>query len=368
MLGWNRKKDKEDDKVTDEVVDEKTEEQKESSTNGPVHAMGDGDVVPEALSKKLAEIRGQEEPDFEMVEVDKDGNPIKTDEDVVKEDEVSSDEVDDSQGVSEEDKSESEDVEDTSEYEHIELDPRLEAAGKKLGWSEDKIIKVAETDISILEDLANQFEQDETHRQDTEVDEEKGAKDKADLVDEEALAKFKKEHGDAANDIVDVITRRVEAKFADQFKKVDDFELTSKEKALQEASMQRGAIANDVFDRHVKTFKEFGLTKDLPKSQSGEIFTNSPAMTVRAKVYKVADMFHQTNGGSFESAMNEALTWYAGTQGVTNATRQVVKDLKDNQKRFSPKPTRRRMVKVFKNTDAKAANIVQQARKKAGIE
>ncbi|KKM83340.1 hypothetical protein LCGC14_1310330, partial [marine sediment metagenome] len=48
MLGFNRKKDKEDDKVTDEVVDEKIEEQKESSTNGPVHAMGDGDVVPEA--------------------------------------------------------------------------------------------------------------------------------------------------------------------------------------------------------------------------------------------------------------------------------------------------------------------------------
>ena len=368
MLGFNRKKDKEDDKVTDEVVDEKIEEQKESSTNGPVHAMGDGDVVPEALSKKLSEIRGQEEPDFEMVEVDKDGKPIKTDENVVKDDEVSSDEVDDSQGVSEEDKSESEDVEDTSEYEHIELDPRLEAAGKKLGWSEDKIIKVAETDISILEDLANQFEQDETHRQDTEVDEEKKAKDEADLVDEKALAKFKDKFGDDADGILDTIVKSVEKKFADKFKKVDDFESTSKEKALQEASMQRGAIANDVFDRHIKTFKEFGLTKDLPKSQSGEIFTNSSEVQVRTKVYKVADMFHQTNGGSFESAMNEALTWYAGTQGVESATRQVVKDLKSNQRRFSPKPTRRRMVKVFKNTDAKKSNIVQEAKKKAGIE
>jgi hypothetical protein len=66
--------------------------------------------------------------------------------------------------------------------------------------------------------------------------------------------------------------------------------------------------------------------------------------------------------------MNEALTWYAGKTGVDTAHRQVIDDLNKQKKRFSPKPSRRKMVKVFKDSQAKGADIVARAKKKAGIE
>jgi len=372
MLGFNRKKEKED-KVTDEIVDEKVDGDDKKVTDGPIHAMGDGDVVPQGLKEKLAEIRGQVEPDFKMVEVDEDGKPIKTDgNEEVKDGEVSSGDADESKGDFEEEKSELEGVEDTSEYEQVELDPRLEAAGEKLGWSKDKIIKVAETDLSILKDLANQFEDDETHRQENKDGEEKKAKEKADLVDEKTLATLKEKLGDDAGGILDVLIKQVEdkvgKKFEDKFKSVDDFKISTEKKAAEEEARQRGSIANDVFDRHAEVFKEFGLTKDLPKSQSGAYIDNSPQMKVRNQVYEVAAMFYQFQSGTFEDAMNQALMHYAGTQGVTTATRKIVKDLKDNQKRFSPKPTGRKFMKVFRDTDAKKADIVQTAKKTAGIE
>ncbi len=79
-------------------------------------------------------------------------------------------------------------------------------------------------------------------------------------------------------------------------------------------------------------------------------------------------MFHQANGGTFEQAMTEAVQHYAGGQGVQVAARQVVKDLEKQKTRFTPKPTRRKTTKVFKNENAKIAYIMQEARRKAGIE
>ncbi|MHA2022564.1 MAG: hypothetical protein ACTSWQ_02770 [Candidatus Thorarchaeota archaeon] len=365
MFTFRKKKDKEEETI-DEIVDERVEG--ESTNTGLIHAIEDSDGLPESFKKRMAEIRGEPDKGYEMVEVDDEGNPIKTDTDedeesVVKDDEVSSGETDDSAGDSEKDTSEAEAVEDDSEFEEVELDPRLEAAGKSLGWSDDKIRLVAETDLSILEDIATRLDSKEGHRQEQEE-----VQGKDDLVDKDTMDKLTEKLGADAKDVLEILQKQVEAKFSERFKDVDSLKEAREEDARMKAAMQRYEIASEVFDRHVEDFNEFGTTKNLPKNKDGSINLNSPQMAVREKVYRVATMFHQNNGGTFESAMREALTWYAGSQGVSKATRQVVKDLKTNAKRFSPRPTRRKMVNVFKSTEAKAADIVRQAKRKAGIE
>jgi hypothetical protein len=360
---WSRKKN--DAEVTEEIVEDGNEEQKESSDKGPLHAMSDGDVVPKALSEKLAEIRGQAEPDYKEVEVDEEGNPIEPDEEVM-DDEVSSGDADDSGDASDEEKSESADAEDASEHEQVELDPRLEAAGKAMGWDDDKIIAIAEHDISILEDLANRTDSDDTHRRDKEVEDKD--KDKSDPADDAVLTKLKEKFGEDADSIVDALTKKIEGKFSDRFEKVDAFAKDSEERDRKALLIHKVKIADEVFDRHAKDFKEIGITKELPKGENGKVLDDSPPMKVRNEIYRVADIFHAADGGSFETAMDKAMTYYAGSQGSVMAARKVVKDLNDNRRRFSPKPTRRRMVRVYKDSNAKAKHIVQEAKRKAGVD
>jgi hypothetical protein len=348
-----------------------------ASSNGPQHAMGDGsDGVPQALKDTLAKIRGSQEPEFKDIEVDEDGNPLNAEDAalldgnaVVKDDDSTSGDAVNQDSTSDS-KPESEDVDGSDgDYEEVELDPRLEEAGKAMGWSPEKIALVAGTDVTILEDIATRLDASETHRQGKEDAGTDGdTEEQGGLVDEEALAKVKEKLGDEADTLIDAIVKGVSKKFEGKFKAIDeDRANTAKEKA-DRAAIQRGSIADEVFDSAAEQFEEFGTTKSLPKDKdTGKVLTNSPQMKLRAKVYQVASMFHQANGGTFEQAMREAVQHYAGGQGTNAATRQVVKDLKKNRTRFTPKPTGRKTVRVFKNTDGKKSHIVQEAMRKAGI-
>ena len=368
---WNRKKEKE------EIITEDTEAENEDpkdteSTDKVLHAIGDGsDEVPQQLKDKLAEIRGEQDPGYKDVEVDDDGNPInEEDAELLKQgsedkdvDATSGDAV--NQDSDEDRTSEAEANEDTdSEYEQVELDPRLEAAGKAMGWDSDKIALVAETDMTILEDIATRLEASDTHRQD---DKDETANEQAGLVDKEALAKLEEKLGEGGKEVLAALMKNVEAKFAAKFGEVEEFQASEKKRREMQEMAGRATIADDVFDKHAEQFKELGISKDLPRNDKGEL-VNSPQLKLRDKIYQVAQMFHQTQGGSFENAMNEAVQHYAGGQATNVAARQVVKDLKKQKKRFTPRPTGRKTVRVFKNTDAKASHIVQRAMRKAGID
>lgn len=340
-----------------------------------IHAMGEDDSVPQVVKDACDKIRGEVEPDFVEVEVDDEGNAIdpeqaellKSSSEVKDDDASGGDAV--NQGDKPEEKPESEDVDGSGGSDDVDLediDPRLLAAGKAMKWSDDKVRLVAATDVTILEDIATRLELSETHRQDNK--EEKEVKDDTGQADNEALTKLKEKLGDDADGLIDALTKSIESKFEGRFKEVDDLKASNIKEAETKAAIQRGSIADYVFDQAAEHFDEFGITKELPKKEDGTVIMNSPQVNLRNKVYQVATIFHQANGGTFEQAMVEAVQHYAGGQGVQVAARQVVKDLKDNQKRFTPKPTRRKTVKVFKNENAKAAHIVSEAKRKAGIE
>jgi hypothetical protein len=371
---WKRKKKTEDTDTQNTDVENESTEDTESSDKA-LHAIGDGsDGVPQPLKDKLAEIRGDQDPGYVDVEVDDDGNPLnEEDAELLKQGsedkDVDSSSSDADDLDSDEDrKSEAEADEDAnSDYEDVELDPRLEEAGRSMGWDSDKIALVAETDMSILEDIATRLEKDTQHRQDDKDEDKDGtAKEQAGLVDEEALAKLKEKLGDEGGEVLDALMKSIEGKFADKFKQVDEFkESEEKRRELQEMA-GRASIADDVFDSAAEQFPEIGLTKELLRNDKGELI-NSPELKVRDGLYRVATIFHQANGGSFESAVKEAIQHYAGGQAESTATRRVVKDLKKQQKRFTPRPTQRKTVRVFKSTDAKASHIIRRAKRKAGI-
>jgi hypothetical protein len=336
--------------------------------------------VPVKLSEVLNGIRGEEEKDFQMVAVDDDGKPLKdedgndviitdaSDEEIAdaKDGKASSGDANDSSDAAGKDKSVAEADTDDSTGEQVTLDPRLEEAGKKMGWSPDKIISIAETDMSILTDLADRFEANDTqHRQEEDSSEDAQQGDTG--LSEDAVAKLKEKFGDEVAEIIIGQTKRND-ELTRQLEEVQAFTKQTKDDAKQQAEARKVEVASELFDTASEQFPEFGTTATLPKDGEGVPVLDSPQMKAREAIYAKAKLFHAADGGTFASAMNEALAWHAGRTGTVHAQRAIVKDLNKNKQRFSPKPSRRKMVKVFKNADAKGANIVKEAKRKAGIE
>lgn len=374
------KKDKESDSAASsesQANDVNTNEGDDSSSHGPDVVGG----VPAQLKDKLAEIRGESESDFEYHETDDQGNVKKddagnpiviTDPDAEEisgatDGETSSGDAKNSSDASEDDGSEAAADTDHSEGNKVTLSPRLEAAGRKMGWPDDKIISVAEADISILEDLANRFEKDDTHRQDaSEGTSGEDAQEGDTGLSAEAIAKLEEKLGKEAAAII-ISMKKENAELKGSLKEVNEYTAKTKADVKQREDARRYEIASELFDNNAEAFPEFGTTAKLKKDSDGNIVLDSPEIKARDEVYQVAEMFQNKNGGTFSAAMAEALNWHAGRSGTVRAQRQVVQDLNKNKKRFSPKPSSRRMVKVFKTPQAKGANIVAEAKKKAGI-
>lgn len=336
-----------------------------------LHAIDTGEAVPQALKDKLAEIRESQDPNYVEVELNDDGTPVNPEHaellktgSVVKDDDTTSGDANNQGDKSQEDtEAEADEVSDVS-IEISTLDPRLVEAGKSMGWADEKIKLVAETDLTILEDIASRQEISQTHRK----DDKDGVKDDDTPAESPALTKLREKLGDEADEILGAITESVEKKFKSRFDEVDAIKERTQQENERRASFQRAATADEIFDKVSEHFPEIGLTKELPKNENtGELVLDSPQMKARGQIYKTAMIFHQANGGTFESAMKNAVQHYAGGQGTQAAARQVVKDLNKQKQRFTPKPTRRKTVKVFKSDKHKAAHIVQEAKRKAGL-
>lgn len=360
------RKKKEDKEETEENKEENNDIEN-SDTDEPSNS-GDKDTdakdvedgVPRVLKDKLAEIRDQEEPGYEDVEVkdgDDDTNENKDDKstDVADED-LDEDPSEDSPG---EDTPESEDVD--GEPEFVEIDPRLVEAGHKFGFSDDKIRTIAEADESILADLADQLDKkDDGHREDKDE-----VKEDEVTIDEVSIEKLREKMGDEGTDILLAMQKENDA-LKKRFTEVDDLKQSNAVKAANEVTIREQNTATEIFDANAKTFKELGVTEKMQKYPDGK-FVDCSELKVRQEIYKVAKVF-QSKGGTFEAAMKDAMQWYAGAGKEKAVGRKLVKEIKKNGKRFTVKPNRRKgMKRVFKDPNAHAVYIVKEAKRKAGI-
>ena len=376
MSMWDFLKKKEKEETSDNSGTENTDA---AGQDKVLHAMDAGHGVPEALSKKLAEMREGQTPEFVEVEVDEQGKALDPEQaellktgSIVMDGETTSGDAENNQGdkSQESDEAEANDSSDSSsEGDAVVLTPRLVAAGESLGWDEARIKRVAKSDVSILEDLASQLENTESHRQDSNKDGKDGASDSTEgQAESPVLKKLREKLGDEADEVLSTIAAGVRESLASEFADVKDLKEATKKKAVAEESAARENIANQVFDMVAATYGEFGKTEDIPTTAEGELDFDSDQMKVRAAVYDQAMKFHKANGGSFELAMRDAVQHYAGGQRDQVAVRQIVKDVNRNKKRFTPRPTRRKTVKVFKSSQDKAAHIGREAKRRAGLD
>jgi len=311
------------------------------------------DGVPVSFANEMQKIRDSVEPG---------GIEEETEEELEEELEEETEEEETSSKSEKDSKAEADD-----EYEEIDL--RLITAGRRRGWSDEKIIKIAETDESILSDLADSY--DDQRRKPAEpvkaepVKVEAKQKEEFSVVafDKEKLKLFSDEYGsEVVSDVIEPLADKLNVAIATINRINANMDGFNEEKKVDILN-KNIQTANEVFDSEVENFPVFGKTVDL----SNDI--NHPAFKVRSEIYDTAEMFQQKQGGSFKRAMQQAMFWYLGQNSEGIAEKKIVKQLNARKTKFSPRPTNKAGKKrVFKTENERKIAEISEAKRKAGIE
>ena len=126
---------------------------------------------------------------------------------------------------------------------------------------------------------------------------------------------------------------------------------------------------NSFFDETSKDFPVFGQTKDLPvfpkgTPQAGQYIPHGEAYHARMGVLRAAQAFSRM-GMSDREALQEGLTWYKGKNLEKDLQRKLVRDLKKQEQRVSP---RRRERSTPQAKPTSRAALIQDLPLRAGIE
>lgn len=96
--------------------------------------------------------------------------------------------------------------------------------------------------------------------------------------------------------------------------------------------------ASQIFDDKSKEFEVFGMTDKLPAFPDGRLIPTSPQLKARIEVWDLAASLQKT-GMDFEDAMSTSLNAYKGKNLSNDVKRNIIKDLKKNEKKLSGKRT-----------------------------
>jgi len=263
-------------------------------------------------------------------------------------------------------------AEDEGEEQDAETEPIPQEQvnlARRLGWSDDKIVEVAENNPEILEDMVTlagrQIQQPQSEQNvapaATQKQEVKGI-DKVNL-DEEALGKLRESYGDeVVKDVISPLVAGLNTTI-DQLNTLRS-QVNSVEQSTQsQQAKQNFDEANAVFDSLAETFSVFGKTESLPRTATGEYDVSSPAVQERAQVYEVAQAFHAA-GRPWSDSLKQAVRWYKGEHAEKALERKIVKDLNNRKKKFSPRPTNKKVKKAFKSREEEGVELVRKAFKK----
>lgn len=240
---------------------------------------------------------------------------------------------------------------------------------RRLGWSDDYIVEVANSNPEILEDMVTlagrQIQQPQVETKvepaPKEKQEVKGV-DKVEL-DAEALKKMKDSYGDEVVDSVILPLMGGLNKTIDQLNTLRG-QVSGVEETNQANQAEKNFNeANTVFDGLTQTFTIFGKTDELPRLADGKYDVSSPAVQVRGEVFKVAMAF-QTSGMSWTDSLKNAVRWYQGEHAEKSLERKIVKGLIDRKKKFSPRPTSKKTTQKFESREDEGVQLVRKAYKK----
>lgn len=256
-----------------------------------------------------------------------------------------------------------EDTEDSAEYE--EIDTRFVDAARSYGWSDDRIVKYAEShddsDLVMLTSMMEGKARPVTEDDVTEVpvkEESPYAAVLKELDGNEAV-------GDLTKQLLKSLVNDLQTTKA-QLKTVTAGQEEVVQSRKQTEWLDRLQTADEMFDEAAKEFNELGSTKALKKFPDGTLNPNDPSVKAREDLFKIAvSLFN--SGSTWNSAVKDALRWYkGGREDVVEAS--MLKKIKNNAKRISPKREQRHQVKKFASEIEEKAAVVNEALRKHGVE
>jgi hypothetical protein len=254
-----------------------------------------------------------------------------------------------------------------------EIDSRLVSAARRFGWSDDKIIKVAEEDETILEDLASlveyTLEKNKLQEPQKEVPEDKSEKvealDKFELSSEE-LDKLKDSLGEDGTNLVTNLSQRLNTAI-DRLNEIHGDVGSVKRAELNREESAKLELANTAFDKASETFPILGKISELPRLPDGQYDRSNPAFQARAELFAVAEQFTKL-GKSYNQALDEAINWFAGKTGSKQVEDKVVKSLNARKKQFTAKPTHKKTERQFGSKNEEVENTMSEIFDNLGIE
>jgi uncharacterized protein YggU (UPF0235/DUF167 family) len=126
-------------------------------------------------------------------------------------------------------------------------------------------------------------------------------------------------------------------------------------------------VANEMFDKVAETMPSIGTTAELPKYPNGDLVQTSPEFKARDKIYTRAVNLTKF-GMSFRDAMNDSFQWYRGGLVEQELEGNILKKIKKNEKRLSPKGTGKKMTTKYASEQERRAAIVNDIARKHGSE
>lgn len=233
----------------------------------------------------------------------------------------------------------------------------LEAA-KQDGWEQNDIEEFAAkyTDEQ-LKELAAQFtEEDEEEEEPEEIAEEPASEPKKDEDWESVVSSLKEE-----------IRKEVLSELGPKFETLEDFQAEQADRQI----VNSFETANKIMDGASKDFPALGEFDKMPKfttgSRKGQLIPTSAEFKARQEVYDMADNLIQSGrSDSLEDAMDDALAWYRGKYGQKETERKVIRDLKKHEKKLSGARTGKETKKEYESTRDEIIDFIRSAQKAQG--
>ena len=260
-------------------------------------------------------------------------------------------------------------IESDEDYEYEEIDPNFVEAASNYGWPDAKIIKYAEEhDDSDLVTLTQLMQSKQPAK---EKDVKQDVKVKESVVDEE-ISKFLEENED--NEALLAYHKRFGEPLRQEMKKVTsewsdlkkDFD-ENKEQKEQDYYIDCFSKTNNKLDELSKDYPALSTFEEMPRYPDGRLVADSPAFQQRKTIFTMTMALHKA-GFAFNDALDNSISSFIGKSGAKDAERNVIKKIKKQQGKISPKRSERQTVKKYSSEEERKEDIIKTAYRKAGIE
>lgn len=264
-------------------------------------------------------------------------------------------------GVKKEQTKEEKGISDTSESKELEedIDDDFTKAAISSGWTEQDVVT-----------FAGKYTNEELHNLiPFIVTEEKKAEEDKEEVKSKAKEETKLDEN--LESLVDKVTKALDAKYQEKFAEVERSLKAHEQDRFIKEQQNFQNTADMFFDKAAKDFPVFGKTEELLRfpdgtPQAGQLVPAGTAFEARSAVWKTAVAFNKM-GMPWNSALSESLDWYKGKFMEKDIHNKVVKELKGQQKRLSPKRAEHITEKKYENEIEERADVVLEAARKAGV-